>query len=340
MLTMNKTQIADVCEYWTKHKLSQTEMANKKKQVYDKLLKSFGKPNFTKLSNNDVKKSFSIFDKVYFGGKIQRFLNDFKIPLNFKTTQQLTKTAGMCKWRSEQQFYGSVPTNTIFSYEIIISSSIILNIFNKGEKSLNVNGLPCYDRLECYISIFEHELTHLLIMLYCPDLGRHTGGHTETFKSIVRNMYGHTDYKHYMLCGDMETMEKKIKDYKINIKPGDIVETKPIKDVVYKGVVLRINRRTVSMKLIEPDIHKDRIFNVGFNSIEQIKKVKGKKQLVKIEKDKDKIKSNLDVGETYKITIKGSRQNVKILSKGPSRAKVELDNGQVWYIPYSMFEIE
>lgn len=97
-----------------------------------------------------------------------------------------------------------------------------------NEMSLSINGLQCYNRLECYISIFEHELTYLIIMIFCPKLG-----HTETFIHIVNNLYGHTEYKHMLSYGDYETLKLNIDKIKTNIEIGDYVISKEIKNIIY-----------------------------------------------------------------------------------------------------------
>ena len=118
--------------------------------------------------------------------------------MNFKVSAKLTSSAGICKHK-----YITKKNKDI--YKISISSPILYSLFNKNEKSSKINGLQCYNRLECYISIFEHELTHLIIMIFCPKLGSTKGGHTETFIKIVHNLCGHTECKHMLLCGDRKT---------------------------------------------------------------------------------------------------------------------------------------
>ena len=84
-------------------------------------------------------------------------------------------------------------------------------------------------RLECYINLFQHEIIHLLINLFCYKEGNNQGGHTNVFKSIVYNLFGHTDYKHLLLYGDSKELEELELFNKTNIEIGDYVISKPIK---------------------------------------------------------------------------------------------------------------
>ena len=72
------------------------------------------------------------------------------------------------------------------NFEIEISKPIINNIFlEKKIKSLKINGLHCFDRLECYINLFQHEIVHLLIAIFCTKDGYGMGGHTVMFRNIA-----------------------------------------------------------------------------------------------------------------------------------------------------------
>ena len=117
----------------------------------------------------------------------------------------------------------------------------------KKIKSLKINGLHCFDRLECYINLFQHEIVHLLIAIFCTKNGYGMGGHTVMFRNIAFNLFGHTEYKHFLLAGDSIKMEEKEKINKSKIDIGDIVESIKYKK---KGFVTNLQVNMFILKWI------------------------------------------------------------------------------------------
>ena len=90
-----------------------------------------------------------------------------------------------------------------------ISKPIIENLFKDlTVKSLKINGLHCYDKIECYLDLFQHEIIHV-ITIFCPNEGKPMGGgHIQMFKKLVYSLFVHTDYKHMLLNGDSVQYEQ------------------------------------------------------------------------------------------------------------------------------------
>ncbi|QKF94834.1 SprT-like protein [Fadolivirus algeromassiliense] len=308
------------CNKLTKEVLTNTEKEQKKKEVYDYLLKKvFYDPNFKSLTNKDIKQTFNIIDMVYFNGKINKYIKENNINLSFKSSAKLTKTAGICKFK-----YTGERT---CKYSIGISNKILDNLFVKDEKSLKINGLLCYNRLECYINILEHELTHLLILLFCPEEGQEMGGHTETFKKITKNLFGHTEYKHMLLSGDYELVEEKKKEMKLNIEVGDYIISKPINGKIFKGVVTNISNKSVTVLL-----DSEKAVRLYYEIIDRIE---GKKEIV-IHSDTNEIKEKLKPNDKVKIKLKGIIQIGSVVSVNPKRVRIKMEDGKEWYVPYNM----
>ena len=152
------------CYDLLKNRLSKKDKEYKKKQVYNYLLREVGNPNFDKLTSNIVKKTFKVIDKVYFNNNISKRINDTGSKLTFKVSGKLTSTAGRCDYKYYLNEYNEFEYG---NFEIKISKPIIQRIFTNEENSLKINGLHCYNRLECYINLYEHEIIHLLIALFC-----------------------------------------------------------------------------------------------------------------------------------------------------------------------------
>lgn len=309
-------------------KLSKSDLISKRKQIYDYHLKNiFNEPNFDVLKSNHIKESFKILDKIYFQGKIKKYIKDQNINLTFKSSAKLTKTAGVCK-------YIYVSDKNTYDYEIGISSVILNSLFTKGEKSVKINGLPCKNRLKCYINVFEHELTHLLIALFCPELGKKKGGHTPTFMRIVNNLYGHTEYKHMLLCGDYEKMEHSIEQIKTNIEIGDYVISKKLNGKVLEGIAEKINPKSITIQL-----ESGRKTHLYYHAIDKIQKKKGVEKKILKKVDPLVIKKKLKIGDKVKVKIRGKILNGEIVSLGAKRARVKMDDGKEWYISYNIILI-
>lgn len=73
------------------------------------------------------------------------------------------------------------------------------------------------------------------------------GGHTVMFRNIAFNLFGHTEYKHFLLAGDSIKMEEKEKINKSKIDIGDIVESIKYKK---KGFVTNLQVNMFILKWI------------------------------------------------------------------------------------------
>ena len=310
------------CHKLAKEHLTDTERKAKKKEVYDYLLKNvFKTPNFNKLTPKDIRDTFRILDKVYFNKKIEKYIIDEDLHLDFKTSAKLTKSAGICKYKDKDRKC---------KYQIGVSSVILESLFKKGEKSFKIGGLQCNNILECYINIFEHELTHLIIFMFCPKLGLEMGGHTETFKDITKNLYGHTKYKHMLLEGDYETMKKKKKELKTNIEIGDYVISKPFNGKTFEGVVKKISGKSVTLLL-----DNGQMVRIYYQMIDRIEGNK-KEILKKIDDNIEEIKKTLKAGNEIKVKLRGKIQTGTVVSVNPKKVRVKLEDGKDWMIPYEL----
>lgn len=178
-------------------------------------------------------------------------------------------------------------------------------------------------------------------------MGEGSGGHTDTFKNIARNVFGHTDYVHMLLSGDYEEYETKIKSAKQKIKIGSVVEIK-MKSVERKlGYVIGIYGKTIKVILKDGKIYGigyslvEKVSNTHDPDFEKVLKDKGfvskkeqKKIDKKIAKQTETLKSILKKGMIIKIRLKGKVVQVTIISVNPKRLRVETQNGKHWYVPY------
>lgn len=309
----------------------------KKKIIYDYLLKKIFKKVDFKITDNHIRKTFIILDKIYFNNRISNFFtNNTKSRISFYASSKLSKTGGYCKWRYYLDEYGNFDYGI---YEIQISKKIIDVLFkDKKTTALKINGITCYDKLECYINLCQHEITHLLISIFCIKDGEGMGGHTTMFKDIVYNLFGHTEYKHLLLHGDSIKMEEELQFNKLNLEIGDIIESKEIKKTIYIGEVTGISNKYAKILLLNTD-NKGKYFNLSYNYINKINK-KIKRTLIKVNKlTPEEIKKKLKINDIVYVNLKGKIMEGVIVNIGPNRATVKFDCKK-WYIPYNMITIK
>lgn len=324
--------VENYCYQLIKNKNSDSLKKQNLKKIYDYLKRNIFKNNlnFT-ITDKHIKETFKIIDQVYFNNKITKFLKETYSKISFNASGKLTRTAGFCKWRYYLDKYGNFDYGI---YEIQISKPIINNIFkDKKIKSLKINGLHCFDKLECYINLFQHEITHLLISIFCVKEGVGMGGHTKMFKDLVYNLFGHTDYKHLLLEGDSLEMEKEIAYNQLNVEIGDTIETKEIRGKIWIGEVLKLNKKYIQI-LLKKD---GKLWNLPYAYIKKINKANKKnKNVKKSNMTPDEIKNNLKINDIVKVKLYGKIQNGIIVNLGKSRATIKFQDCKKWYIPYNM----
>ncbi len=314
------------CQKLLKNRPTKEDIDNNNKIVYQYLFKKFG--NFNSLSNKIVEETFYIIDKIYFDNNINKFIKKSGSSLKFNASNKLSSTAGLCKYKYYLDEYDRVEYG---KYEIVISKKIIDSLFqNKKIKSLKINGLLCKDKLECYINLYQHEITHLLIAIFCHREGEGMGGHTQMFKALVYALFGHTKYKHWLLAGDGSKLEEDELYNKTNVEIGDFIITKKYKNKKYEGKVTKLGPKYVVIKL-----KNDKLFKICYSFIYKIKKQSGRKLIKTKKEEPEDIKKKLKIGDEIYIKIKDKIKKGKIISLNKSRASVLIDE-QKWYIPYRM----
>ena len=166
------------CSRYTK-KLSEKELTSIRNKVYRKFV-SFKDSVYT-MSSKDLHDVFSLYDKLCFDGDIESYVRDANFTLKFRTSGEDTfTTEGIC-------------TQKICDYIVTIPTHYFKNV----NGITNVAGHLCKDQLECLLRVMEHELVHLIIFMFCGDPFI-TDQHGTLFMNIVKDLFGHTDFRHYI----------------------------------------------------------------------------------------------------------------------------------------------
>jgi len=203
---------------------------NRRDLIKEKLLTMKEFKGRITLTDKHLQILFDTFDKFLFSSSISQYLSKNNTKLSFNVSNKMSKTAGVCKKRIDK---------TECSYTITLSS-ILNDLFTNDVKSLKINGVIITNQLDGILSVFEHELLHLIINLFCPpekivtSTGKaHRDIHGKTFKDLAFGLFGHTETKHGILQGDVETYQAKVQEIKTAI------DTK--KKELGKGMIVTIN---------------------------------------------------------------------------------------------------
>jgi len=135
-------------------KYSSRFISNNRKFIHETIVTKYfkGNANFESLSIRILKELYKLYDIWFFSYLISKLLSKKNAQLTFCVNSRLTSASGRC---------GRDGCN----YTIEISDTALLQTF-KGESKYHMgSGLKCYDRTECLMHTFEHELIHLVMLL-------------------------------------------------------------------------------------------------------------------------------------------------------------------------------
>jgi hypothetical protein len=291
-----------MCRYLSKHPLSDNQIQSLFATTYNSIVLKGLKTDITNINNEYLGILFSIVDDVYFDGGLSKNFKNNKITVKFECTGKFTKTAGYC------EKIGCV-------YTIKIGTTIFSEAFEKFTKQSN-SGLFCYNPLMCILITFLHEITHLIIFVFCYNLGIDNKGHTKTFINIVKNLFGQTEYVHY-LGRDTSDAFVKESDVSVNQKIWWKNEEK-----TYSGKITSKNVHTVSIGT----------WKIPYGLI--LLKHPEKTDITEIA-DVNDIKKKLVTGQMVWWKNKGKTYSGKITSKNPKTLSIG-----PWKVIYSDIILE
>lgn len=272
-------------------------IAHLRKSIHDIITRRYlnNNPNFETVPENILQPMFELYDELFFNNQLSQMMSRTKTQLILQFNNRLTSSGGQCSSKE-------------CVYTIELSQPIMLNTFRKGEKSHTSNGLQCYNRLDCIMNVFEHELIHFIIGM----THKHIKGdpiyksHGLYFVHLMRAYFGHTEFKHSLNRETIYNPGKK-EDFKV----GDIVSYKSKTGNVVTGKISKLN----PTRAIIGDQ------SVGYQILQLAKDVKEKE----IEETGDirtspiftQPVSHFRVGDIISYTIKGETSTDIIKSVNP-----------------------
>ena len=217
MYDVKSLDVNDLCDTLGTH--STTRIEYKRKSIYNKLIKEFGKITWANFEKKMTAKFWNrvmeLYDKYFFKNSINKLRHRANPPCSFKvifTREEAlgSKVLGTTyidpytnKWgkgnrakKTRVQMTGTdvhqIPifmNRDKFYYSLRAATRLIPGFRNKG-KPVNNNGVLCTDVLECMLVTFEHEFVHALINCFC--LSQRRSDDKGTWTGDTESSSGHT----------------------------------------------------------------------------------------------------------------------------------------------------
>lgn len=187
-----KVQAKTICQFYCDHPYPQATIDRKMQQLYDQSL-TLLTPNFQgkDLKVTHLEKIFDWVDEYFFAGRLAVLLEPMIGRVIFKIARAYKQTAA------------GFTSNA--GREISINLPIFENIFtDPAQTHMFASGLKCRNRLHCMLLVFCHEVIHVMIEVFCSPRPPHlaeavkTGGHHQMFRTLARNIFGHTLFTHML----------------------------------------------------------------------------------------------------------------------------------------------
>lgn len=142
-------------------------------------------PDFEALHTDDLWFLFDGYDALFFGESLRATLPG---PLKLRLSGRMTRTGGITR-RFQDRRTGAQ------SFDIGIAWRLIMDSFGPASRDVTAVGLPCSDRLDALMRIFEHELVHLAELVAWGD----SDCAGPRFAHIASGRFGHRAHTHQLV---------------------------------------------------------------------------------------------------------------------------------------------
>jgi len=183
--------------------------------------------NFTAIHSEDLEQLFRLYDELFFNSELGPAAREHNTPLTFRISKRMTRVGGTTTRYRHHQKHGPQ-----WSYEIAISSTLLFSTFHDVNRTIEVTGIECRNRVDALLRIFEHELIHLTEMVAWGD----SSCSQSRFQSLAFRFFAHTEATHQLITPSERAA------HRFGIRPGDRVQFR-VNGSRYEGFVNRITRR-------------------------------------------------------------------------------------------------
>ena len=168
-------------------KLSPSEILKKRTLVYQEfILKSSNikSGRISSISALDLKLLYELYDEIFFNDFLCKTAN---INISFSLSKRMTSAAGKTIYPISIDKMNLKDVN----FEIRMAVSFFFNYYKTEDLKL-VNGITTTDSLHAFQLVFEHELCHVLELVFFKT----SSCRKENFKLLASNLFGHKDVYH------------------------------------------------------------------------------------------------------------------------------------------------
>nr|QBK86260.1 MAG: ubiquitin carboxyl-terminal hydrolase [Marseillevirus LCMAC102] len=169
-----------------------------RKIIHDSLKERFQSGDLAGLNGKDIKYAFGLYDKLVFNNQINKKLENENSSLRFFAKSKISGVGGFCGIKSKT-------SNILCEYYIDIAPNIINKICHiKSARSTLKKMIGAdIDMVYCFQLILEHEIIHLLMILWKYLHKKSTGPkayiyteHGKLFQCMLDYYFGHTIFDH------------------------------------------------------------------------------------------------------------------------------------------------
>jgi len=273
--------------------------------------------NQTNLTSNILVNMYQLYDTYFFRHLLSNLLRSTNSTVTFDFNKRLTRTIGRCSRRG-------------CSYTIQFSPGSINQIANSSiTRNAQLGGVSCSSYLMCLQLTMEHELIHLLMNLKKVN----ETAHGPTFKRHIYNIFGQTDIKHISYIEEEEnefTREQ--------AKVGMAVKFQ-VKGQDKEGVIFKLN--PVNAK-VRDTLFKE--WSVKYRALSPIDRNLSyllQSQVARRVEPSTRsnvflTRENTFINQRVYFSHRNKTLIGVIIKRNPTRAKVELENGRIFNVPYSI----
>ena len=154
------------------------------RKIYRQILlesETIGQGNFNAIAVKDFARLFELYDLHFFD---RYFHNKHNGNIFFRLSERMTKAGGKIAYAKGTDIY-----------TIYLSTALIFQTFGGVTREVTVNGIVCHDRLDATMRILEHEIIHLIELVFFDS----TSCSKPRFKRLSQNIFGHTAVTHRLV---------------------------------------------------------------------------------------------------------------------------------------------
>lgn len=149
---------------------------------------------FTSLKGSDIEKVFHLYDEYIFNNQIFKKIKEEGAILRFFAKTRTSGVGGMCGVKRKEVFIG--PSSA--QYYIDVAPNVLARLVKAESKRLEkLVGLGCSDRIYCLQLIIEHEIIHILMILW-GYINKKPASiyaqHGKLYRCMLRTYFGHRKF--------------------------------------------------------------------------------------------------------------------------------------------------